>query len=140
MQVDWRHAPLHTAAADSDDENGRGMQLVNALTRGRWGWQAVSSQAKVVWAELTAELPSLMQCKVAIASRTAATGPSHGARDPPIWHASRHLASMVRDAQIRGICLPACSVRQGDSAPAHADVRAARSGRASRPGEAAELR
>jgi anti-sigma regulatory factor (Ser/Thr protein kinase) len=40
--------------APSDAEDGRGLQLVDALTRGRWGWQAVSSQAKVVWAELSA--------------------------------------------------------------------------------------
>jgi hypothetical protein len=39
--------------AASDAEDGRGLQLVNALTRGRWGWQAVDSRAKVVWAELT---------------------------------------------------------------------------------------
>jgi hypothetical protein len=65
---------------------------------------------------------------------------AHKARYPPIWHTSRRLASMVRDAQIRGICLPVCPVRQGDSTPAHADVRAARSDRASKPGESAELR
>jgi anti-sigma regulatory factor (Ser/Thr protein kinase) len=39
--------------AASDAEDGRGLQLVDALTRGRWGWQAVDIHAKVVWAELT---------------------------------------------------------------------------------------
>jgi anti-sigma regulatory factor (Ser/Thr protein kinase) len=46
-------APRRTS---TDDEHGRGLHLVNALTRGRWGWQVVDSQAKVVWAELSAEV------------------------------------------------------------------------------------
>jgi hypothetical protein len=41
--------------APSDAEDGRGLQLVDALTRGRWGWQAVDARAKVVWAELSVE-------------------------------------------------------------------------------------
>jgi hypothetical protein len=54
----WDQAPGFPAPrrAASGDEDGRGLQLVNAMTRGRWGWQAVDSQAKVVWAELSAEL------------------------------------------------------------------------------------
>jgi anti-sigma regulatory factor (Ser/Thr protein kinase) len=52
----WDQAPGFPAPrrAASDTENGRGLQLVDALTRGRWGWQAVDSRAKVVWAELAA--------------------------------------------------------------------------------------
>lgn len=40
--------------APGDAGDGRGLQLIDALTRGRWGWQAVDARAKVVWAELTA--------------------------------------------------------------------------------------
>jgi anti-sigma regulatory factor (Ser/Thr protein kinase) len=52
----WDQAPGFPAprGAPSDAEDGRGLQLVDALTRGRWGWQAVDAHAKVVWAELTA--------------------------------------------------------------------------------------
>jgi anti-sigma regulatory factor (Ser/Thr protein kinase) len=52
----WDQAPGFPAPrrARSDTENGRGLQLVDALTRGRWGWQAVGAQAKIVWAELVA--------------------------------------------------------------------------------------
>jgi anti-sigma regulatory factor (Ser/Thr protein kinase) len=52
----WDEAPGVPAPrrAASDAENGRGLQLVDALTRGRWGWQAVTSRTKVVWAELAA--------------------------------------------------------------------------------------
>jgi anti-sigma regulatory factor (Ser/Thr protein kinase) len=46
-------APRRTA---SDAEAGRGLHLVDAVTRGRWGWQPGQGPAKVVWAELTAEL------------------------------------------------------------------------------------
>jgi hypothetical protein len=55
----WDQAPGVPAPrrAGSGDENGRGLQLVNALTRGRWGWQPAGSQPKIVWAELSAELP-----------------------------------------------------------------------------------
>lgn len=51
----WDQAPGFPAPrrARGDTENGRGLQLVDALTRGRWGWQAVDAKAKVVWAELT---------------------------------------------------------------------------------------
>jgi serine/threonine-protein kinase RsbW len=41
--------------AASDAEAGRGLHLVDAVTRGRWGWQPGRGPAKVVWAELTAE-------------------------------------------------------------------------------------
>jgi anti-sigma regulatory factor (Ser/Thr protein kinase) len=52
----WDQAPGFPAPrrAHSSEEDGRGLQLVDALTRGRWGWQAVDRQAKVVWAELSA--------------------------------------------------------------------------------------
>jgi hypothetical protein len=52
----WDQAPGFPCPrrARSDTENGRGLQLVDALTRGRWGWQAVGARAKVVWAELAA--------------------------------------------------------------------------------------
>jgi anti-sigma regulatory factor (Ser/Thr protein kinase) len=43
--------------AASDAEAGRGLHLVDAVTRGRWGWQRGQGPAKVVWAELTAESP-----------------------------------------------------------------------------------
>lgn len=42
--------------AASDAEAGRGLHLVDAVTRGRWGWRPGQGPAKVVWAELTAEL------------------------------------------------------------------------------------
>ena len=38
--------------AASDAEEGRGLHLVDAVTRGRWGWQPGKTPAKVVWAEL----------------------------------------------------------------------------------------
>jgi anti-sigma regulatory factor (Ser/Thr protein kinase) len=52
----WDQAPGFPAPhrAHRDAEDGRGLQLVDALTRGRWGWQAVDAQAKFVWAELVA--------------------------------------------------------------------------------------
>jgi hypothetical protein len=51
----WDQAPglPRPRPAHPGDENGRGLHLVDTLTRGRWGWRAVSTQAKVVWAELT---------------------------------------------------------------------------------------
>jgi anti-sigma regulatory factor (Ser/Thr protein kinase) len=42
--------------AASDAEAGRGLHLVDTVTRGRWGWQPGQGPAKVVWAELAAEL------------------------------------------------------------------------------------
>ena len=43
--------------AASDAEAGRGLHLVDSVTRGRWGWQpGQGPAAKVVWAELAAEL------------------------------------------------------------------------------------
>jgi anti-sigma regulatory factor (Ser/Thr protein kinase) len=52
----WDQAPGFPAPrrAASYAEDGRGLHLVDALTRGRWGWQAIDRQAKVVWAELSA--------------------------------------------------------------------------------------
>jgi hypothetical protein len=52
----WGQAPGFPAprGVPSDAEDGRGLQLVDALTRGRWGWQAVDVRAQVVWAELAA--------------------------------------------------------------------------------------
>jgi hypothetical protein len=52
----WDEAPGFPAPrrAGSAEESGRGLQLVDALTGGRWGWQAVTSGTKVVWAELAA--------------------------------------------------------------------------------------
>jgi hypothetical protein len=51
----WDEAPGFPAPrrAVATAESGRGLQLVDALTRGRWGWQATGTQAKVVWAELS---------------------------------------------------------------------------------------
>jgi hypothetical protein len=46
-------APRRAAGCDGD---GRGLQLVDAVTCGRWGWQPGQGPAKVVWAELAAEL------------------------------------------------------------------------------------
>lgn len=40
-------------AAGSGDETGRGLSIVHALTRGRWGWSEVRG-GKCVWAELSA--------------------------------------------------------------------------------------
>lgn len=53
----WDQAPGFPAPrrAHAIDEHGRGLQLVDALTRGRWGWQAVDARAKVVWAELSVD-------------------------------------------------------------------------------------
>jgi anti-sigma regulatory factor (Ser/Thr protein kinase) len=45
---------LRRAAGDA--EAGRGLHLVDAVTRGRWGWQPGQAPAKVVWAQLAAEL------------------------------------------------------------------------------------
>lgn len=42
--------------ATSDAEAGRGLNLIDALTAGRWGWQPGQGPVKVVWAELAAEL------------------------------------------------------------------------------------
>jgi hypothetical protein len=40
--------------ADAAAENGRGLTLVNALTRGQWGWHGTPG-GKVVWAALAAD-------------------------------------------------------------------------------------
>lgn len=40
-------------AAGSGDEAGRGLSIVHALTRGRWGWSELRG-GKCVWAELSA--------------------------------------------------------------------------------------
>ena len=41
--------------AASDAEDGRGLHLIDALSRGQWGWQPGQGPAKVVWAELAAD-------------------------------------------------------------------------------------
>lgn len=50
----WDQAPgvaVHRSAGD-DDETGRGLDLVDALTGSRWGWHPTASgQGKCVWAE-----------------------------------------------------------------------------------------
>jgi anti-sigma regulatory factor (Ser/Thr protein kinase) len=45
---------LRQSARDAED--GRGLHLVDALSGGRWGWQPGQGPAKVVWAELAAQL------------------------------------------------------------------------------------
>ena len=47
-------APFLVQEADVLSEHGRGLQLVDALTDGRWGWFGwpVSPRRKVVWARL----------------------------------------------------------------------------------------
>jgi Histidine kinase-like ATPase domain len=74
----WDQAPGFPVPrrAGSGDENGRGLQLVNALTRGRWGWQPVGSQSKIVWAELSAELPGLLRCQRPGAEKQGTAGRS----------------------------------------------------------------
>jgi hypothetical protein len=55
----WDQAPGFPVPrrAASDSESGRGLHLVDAMTRGRWGWRPTQGRpGKVVWAELTAEL------------------------------------------------------------------------------------
>jgi anti-sigma regulatory factor (Ser/Thr protein kinase) len=49
----WDHSPLdlEARAADADDECGRGLTVVAALSD-RWGWERSDSRRKVVWAEL----------------------------------------------------------------------------------------
>jgi anti-sigma regulatory factor (Ser/Thr protein kinase) len=49
----WDHSPrdLEPREADADDECGRGLTVVAALSE-RWGWERTGSQSKVVWAEL----------------------------------------------------------------------------------------
>jgi anti-sigma regulatory factor (Ser/Thr protein kinase) len=49
----WDHSPLapEPRTADADDECGRGLTVVTALSS-RWGWERTGHQHKVVWAEL----------------------------------------------------------------------------------------
>jgi len=58
----WDQAPGFPAPrrAACDAESGRGLHLVNVLTRGRWGWEAVDSQAKVVWARNVDRVTALL--------------------------------------------------------------------------------
>jgi anti-sigma regulatory factor (Ser/Thr protein kinase) len=48
---DSSHRPPHIEDADPDDESGRGLFLVEALTT-RWGFRWPESGGKVVWAEI----------------------------------------------------------------------------------------
>jgi anti-sigma regulatory factor (Ser/Thr protein kinase) len=49
----WDQSPLdlEPRQADADDECGRGLTVVAALSH-RWGWERTGHQRKVVWAEL----------------------------------------------------------------------------------------
>jgi anti-sigma regulatory factor (Ser/Thr protein kinase) len=49
----WDHSPLdlEPREADADDECGRGLTVVAALSD-RWGWERTGCGRKVVWAEL----------------------------------------------------------------------------------------
>lgn len=49
----WDHSPLdlEPREADADDECGRGLTVVAALSD-RWGWERTGLDRKVVWAEL----------------------------------------------------------------------------------------
>jgi anti-sigma regulatory factor (Ser/Thr protein kinase) len=49
----WDHSPLdlEPREADADDECGRGLTVVAALSD-RWGWERTGHHRKVVWAEL----------------------------------------------------------------------------------------
>jgi anti-sigma regulatory factor (Ser/Thr protein kinase) len=49
----WDHSPLdlEPREADADDERGRGLTVVAALSD-RWGWERTGHNRKVVWAEL----------------------------------------------------------------------------------------
>jgi anti-sigma regulatory factor (Ser/Thr protein kinase) len=49
----WDHSPLdlEPREADADDECGRGLTVVAALSD-RWGWERTGRDRKVVWAEL----------------------------------------------------------------------------------------
>jgi anti-sigma regulatory factor (Ser/Thr protein kinase) len=49
----WDHSPLDLKPreADADDECGRGLTVVAALSD-RWGWKRTGHNRKVVWAEL----------------------------------------------------------------------------------------
>jgi len=49
----WDHSPLdlEPREADADDECGRGLTVVAALSE-RWGWERTGQNRKVVWAEL----------------------------------------------------------------------------------------
>ena len=48
----WDHSPLglEPREADADDECGRGLTVVAALSD-RWGWERTGRSRKVVWAE-----------------------------------------------------------------------------------------
>jgi anti-sigma regulatory factor (Ser/Thr protein kinase) len=52
----WDHSPLDAAPAspDGDEENGRGLEIVAALSK-RWGSQYFAHNLKVIWAEI--EIP-----------------------------------------------------------------------------------
>jgi anti-sigma regulatory factor (Ser/Thr protein kinase) len=49
----WDHSPrdLEPREPDADDESGRGLTVVAALSD-RWGWERTGHHRKVVWAEL----------------------------------------------------------------------------------------
>jgi anti-sigma regulatory factor (Ser/Thr protein kinase) len=49
----WDQSPLdlEPGQADADDECGRGLTVVAALSE-RWGWERTGHRRKVVWAEL----------------------------------------------------------------------------------------
>ena len=49
----WDHSPLdlEPREPDADDECGRGLTVVAALSE-RWGWERTGQNRKVVWAEL----------------------------------------------------------------------------------------
>jgi anti-sigma regulatory factor (Ser/Thr protein kinase) len=49
----WDHSPLdlEPREADADDECGRGLTVVAALSD-RWGWERTGRNRKVVWAEI----------------------------------------------------------------------------------------
>ena len=53
----WDHSPLDAAPAspDADEENGRGLAIVAALSN-RWGAQHFAPNLKVIWAEI--EIPA----------------------------------------------------------------------------------
>src|SRR5690348_7781815 len=49
----WDRSPLglEPRQADADDESGRGLTVIAALSD-RWGWERTGDRRKVVWAEL----------------------------------------------------------------------------------------
>jgi anti-sigma regulatory factor (Ser/Thr protein kinase) len=47
-----RELPVRVAAVSTDDERGRGMRLVDELTRQKWGVHLETSGGKTVWADI----------------------------------------------------------------------------------------